>query len=94
MTDRLKFEHRQPNADWQDSISNILLPLELAAQRAATHAKAIFDLAVNITLSAPMHEDDIDALIHQSEAIRNQMLDLQEMVYLAKDASSAKRAGQ
>lgn len=32
MTNRLKFEHRQPNANWQDSISNILLPIEIAAQ--------------------------------------------------------------
>ena len=87
MTDRLKFEHRQPNADWQDSISNILLPFEVAAQRATTHATAILNMAVNMTTDAPLRVDDIDALIHQSEAIRNQMLDLQEMVGMARDAS-------
>ena len=89
MTDRLKFEHRQPNTDWQDSISNILLPLDMAAQRATTHANTIFDVAVNITLGAPMHEDEETALIYQSEAIRNQMLDLQEMIEVARTSGKS-----
>ena len=91
MSSKLKFEHRQPNADWQDSISDILLPLDMAAQRATTHANAIFDAAVNITLGAPMHEDDVTALIYQSEAIRNQMLDLQEIISIAGSGNSSKK---
>ena len=80
MSGKLQFEHRQPNTDWQDSISNILLPFELAAQRAETHAESILGVVVGMSTDVPLPEYQIDALIHQASAIKNQMLDIQEMI--------------
>ena len=89
MTERLKFEHRQPNANWQDSISNILLPIEIAAQAAESHAQSIFGVVVEMSDRFP--GDDIDALIHQALAIKNQMLDVQEMIEIAGSGNSSKK---
>lgn len=91
MTDRLKFEHRQPNANWQDSISNILLPIEIAAQASESHAQSILNVVVGMSTAKPLAEYEIDALIHQALAIKNQMLDVQEMIEIAGSGNSSKK---
>ena len=80
MTDKLKFEHRQPGADWQDDTYHVLLPIEGAAQAAESHAESILGTVVGMSIAEPLEEYEIDALIHQALAIKNQMLDVQEMI--------------
>lgn len=75
----LKFEHRQPGADWQDNISSILSPIEIAAQAGESHAESILNIVVGMSTEA-LDDYEGNALIHLALAIKNQMLDVQEMI--------------
>ncbi len=82
---KLKFEHRQPNADWQKNTYTVLGPMEIAAQAAESHAESILNIVVGMSTEA-LDDYEGNALIHLALAIKNQMLDVQEMIAATQDS--------
>ncbi len=77
MTNRLQFEHRQPRADWKNRPFD---EFEAPVQKTESFARAILNIASNMSVDNPEDGYIVDSLIHNSTTIMDQMLDLQEMI--------------
>ena len=80
MSHKLQFEHRQLTEDWTNSPAGMTATLLMPAQKAETFAQEILDTAGNMSLDNPPNERDVDSLIHKAATIRDDMLDLQEII--------------
>ena len=80
MSQKLQFEHRQLNEDWSNSRAGMTTTLLMPVQKAETFAQEILDTAVNMSLDNPPDGRDVDSLIHKAAPIRDDMLDLQEII--------------
>ncbi len=80
MSQKLQFEHRQLTEDWTNSPAGMTATLLIPTQKAATFAQEILDTAGSMSLDNPPNESDVDSLIHKAATIRDDMLDLQEII--------------
>ena len=77
MTNRLQFEHRQPRAHWKNRPFDAF---EIPVQKVERFAQEILEIACNMSIGEGEDSSDVDSLIYKSSTIRDQMLDLQEMI--------------
>ena len=80
MSQKLQFEHRQLNEDWSDSRAGMTATLLMPTQKAETFAQEILDTVGSMSLDNPPAMRDVDSIIHKAATIRDDMLDLQEII--------------
>jgi len=80
MSHKLQFEHRQLTEHWTNSPAGMTATLLMPAQKAETFAQEILDTVGNMSLDKPPAMRDVDSIIHKAATIRDEMLDLQEII--------------